>query len=285
MATAHALCENNIRVIYSKAQTFTDHVVSAIRAGEMSVFRQAYRNADVLLLDDVHVFSKKGATQEEFFHTFNTLHTAGKQIVFSANCAPNELQLIEPRLVSRFEWGIVLSLELPKRQELSQILQSKAGAMNYLLQPKLAEFFLNTFNNSKTLCRALEALILRSHLNQKADSSPTIAYAREILSNLIIEEEKTALTPLRIIQKVAGFFGIRPEDILGKAQTRDCVLPRQIAMYLCRNQLKIPYTKIGELFKKDHSTVISSVKLIQKGIDINDPEIASAHSTIFKRLQ
>ena len=289
MATVQALRSKNIHVLYTRAETFTDHVVSAIRAGEMSIFRQTYRNIDVLILDDVHVFSRKGATQEEFFHTFNTLHMAGKQIIFSANCAPRELQLIEPRLVSRFEWGIVLSLESPGRGELAQILQAKANAMNYDLNPKISDFLLNTFNNSKTLCRALEALILRSHLSQNSEElsslNLTIPLVKQILSDLILEEEEAALTPQRIIQGVVGFFGIRPEDILGKAQTRDCVLPRQIAMHLCRYQLKMPYTKIGELFKKDHSTVMSSVKLIQKGIDSNDQEIADIHHAIFKRLR
>lgn len=288
MATAQALRSKNLHVIYSCTQTFTDHVVSAIRAGEMSVFRQAYRNTDVLILDDVHVFSRKGATQEEFFHTFNTLHMAGKQLIFSANCAPGELQLIEPRLVSRFEWGIVLSLESPKKEELSQILQQRLNALNFSLNTKVTDFLLSTFSNSKTLCRALEALILRSHLNEVSEhlsqTHLTVPLVKQILTDLILEEERLALTPNRIIHCVAEFFGIRAEDILGKAQTRECVLPRQISMHLCRQQLKMPYTKIADLFKKDHSTVMSSVKLIQKGIDENDQEIIGLHHTIFKRL-
>lgn len=289
MATVHLLRQRGIKVLFSRAQAFTDHVVSAIRAGEMSLFRQAYRNSDVLIIDDIHVFSRKGATQEEFFHTFNTLHVAGKQIILSANCAPGDLQYIEPRLVSRFEWGIVLSLEIPSREEAGLILQQKASAMQYPIHTKVIEFLLDSFSSCKSLNRALEALILRSHLNGNTNkplhAQLTVPQAKQILSDLIHEEQQAALTPARIVQGVAEHFGIKPEDVLGKAQTRDCVLPRQISMHLCRHQLKMPFVKIGDLFDKDHSTVMSSVKLIQKGIETDDKEIASAYRMIYKKIK
>lgn len=289
MSLAHALRAKGLNVIYSRAETFTEHVVTAIRAGEMSIFRQAYRNIDVLLIDDVHVFSRKGATQEELFHTFNTLHIGGKQIILSANCLPSELQLIEPRLVSRFEWGIVLALEPLNSSEVRLLLEKKSATLGYPLHPKVAEFLLETFKSStKILNKALEALILRSHLNQSSalnSSSLTVPQAKQLLSDLILEEQKAALTPDKIIQTIAEFFGIRPEDILGKAQSRDCVLPRQMAMHFCRNQLKMPFMKIGDLFSKDHSTVMSSVKQIQKGIDADDAEITSTYNAILKNLK
>jgi chromosomal replication initiator protein len=286
MATAHALRSRGLHVIYSRAQTFTDHVVSAIRAGEMSIFRQAYRNSDVLIIDDVHVFSRKGATQEEFFHTFNTLHVAGKQIILSANCAPGELQLIEPRLVSRFEWGIVLSLEPPSREEAGKILSAKALAMDFPLHHKVVEFLLDSFSTTNALNKALEALILRAHLNRATSKGPlTVLLAKQVLSDLLVEEQQAATTPPSIIKSVAEFFGIRPEDILGNSQTRDCVLPRQISMHLCRHLLKMPYVKIGDLFSKDHSTVMSSVKLIQRGIDGDDQEIGSPYRAIMKKIK
>lgn len=289
MATAHALRQQGVNSMYAKAQTFTDHVVSAIRAGEMSIFRQTYRNIDVLIIDDVHLFSRKGSTQEEFFHTFNTLHIAGKQIILSANCSPAELQFIEPRLVSRFEWGIVLPLELPSKNDAAKILAAKCEALNFPLHLKVMEFMLESFSTVKSLNKALEALILRSHLNQSSGKSThgqmTVHFARQLLSDLLIEEENAQLTPEHIIQNVAEYFGIKPEDIYGKGQTRDCVLPRQISMHLCRMQLKMPFVKIGDLFTKDHSTVMSSVKLIQKGIDGDDAEIAGPYRMILKKIQ
>lgn len=290
MATAQALRSKGLNVIYTRAETFTEHVVSAIRAGEMSTFRHAYRNIDTLFIDDVHVFSRKGATQEELFHTFNTLHLAGKQIILSANCSPGELQMIEPRLVSRFEWGIVLPLEPFSKEEVHNVLLKKAAAMKYSLNPKIAEYLEETFPNSpKSLSRALEALILRMHLNQGkpniSASSLTIPQVKNILADLVIEEQQNALTAPRIIKAVAEFFGIRPEDITGKGQSRDCVLPRQISMYLCRTMLTIPFMKIGDLFVRDHSTVMSSVKLIQKGIDSGDREIVDQVTFIKKKLR
>lgn len=290
MATAHALRNRGLNVIYSSAETFTEHVVTAIRAGEMSVFRQAYRNIDALLIDDIHIFSRKGATQEEFFHTFNTLHLSGKQIILSANCTPQELQLIEPRLVSRFEWGIVLPLDLPNNDEMAQVLQKKAEALNYKLPPKVVEFLIETFpSGTKSIMRALKALILRSHLNERTGSiyPPMISVhqAKIVLNDLILQEQQMALTPGKIIQQVAEYFGIKSEDILGKAQSRDCVLPRQIAMYFCRTELKMPFMKIGDLFEKDHSTVMSSVKLIQRAVENDERDIAGPLDIIRKKLK
>ena len=289
MAAAAAYRSQGLHVIYARAQSFTDHVVSAIRAGEMSTFRLAYRNSDVLIIDDVHVFSRKNATQEEFFHTFNTLHIAGKPIILSANTSPGELQFIEPRLVSRFEWGISLSLEIPHRECQELMIHDQIKEMNFPLHTKVINFLLDTFPTPKSLKQSIEALVLRTHLHAKTNKIAsvyiTVTQVKELLADLLLEQHEAALTPGRILQHVAEYFGIRTEDILGKAQTRDCVLPRQIAMHFCRNELKLPYLKIGELFSKDHSTVMSSVKLIQKGLDANDEEIVTPCRTIIKKIK
>lgn len=288
MATCHALQQKGLRVLYSRAETFTEHVVSAIRVGEMGIFREAYRNSDVLIIDDVHLFSKKAATQEELFHTFNTLHLDNKQILLSSSCAPAELQHIEPRLVSRFEWGVVLNLFALTREELFLVLQQKASFLKFPIHDKVIDFLLDHFSSGcKTLIKALEALILRSHLNKQPTphtSGITVPMAKQMLQDLLLEEELRVLTPEKAIQIVAEIFGITAQDILGKAQTRDCVFPRQLAMYTCRSKLKMPYTKIGELFSKDHSTVMTSVKLIQTKMDSNDKDILSSYLSIQKRL-
>lgn len=288
MAAAHQLRERGFNVLYARAETFTQHVVYAIRSGQMPLFRQAYRNTDVLLVDDVHLFSRKGATQEEFFHTFNTLHVAGKQIVLSANCAPQELQLIEPRLVSRFEWGIVVPLDPPQPQELYQILERKAKALGFVLNEKVIQFLVESFPRLKSVVRSLEALALRYHLHEQEIRLPkgvmTVALARTLLEDLIQEEQKVAVTPRHILEVVAEHFGIKVEDILSKGQSRECVVPRQIAMYLCRKQLKMPYMQIGDLCKRDHSTVMTSVKQVQREVDLNHPDITGSLKSILKRL-
>lgn len=286
MSAAKEFQARGMKSVYVRAETFTDHVVLAIRAGEMSHFRQSYRNIDVLLVDDIHVFSRKGATQEEFFHTFNTLHLEGKQIILSANCSPQALQFIEERLISRFEWGVVLPVIGLQKEPLHQLLQTKAALLNFPLSEKIATFLTETFvSNPKALMKGLEALILRLHLDENHSlNSLTTASAKLLLKDLIEEEQKIAITPDKIIRAVAEHYGIRAEDILGKVQTRECSLPRQLAMYICRQHLKIPYIKIGDLFSRDHSTVMTSVRQIQKWMDQAEKHVATALHAILKKL-
>lgn len=286
MSLAQAFRAQHLKAIYVRAETFTDHVVSAIRAGEMSLFRQVYRHADVLLVDDVHVFSRKGATQEEFFHTFNTLHLQGKQIILTTHCPPQELQLIEPRLISRFEWGIVLPLYPLSPTDLRQMLKIKAQALNFSLSPKLSDFLIESFSSHpKALIKALEALVLRLHLDAE-HSIQTLALpaAEVLLADLLLEEQKQALTPTKIIQAVSEHYGVRTEDILGKAQTRECTLPRQLAMELCREKLKLPFMKIGAIFSRDHSTVMAGIKAIHKFLEQGQANLIDSRHAILKKL-
>lgn len=266
-ALAHKFGEEGFKVTYTRAETFTEHVVSAIRASEMKIFREAYRNIDILMLDNVHELAHKGATQEELFHTFNHLHLARKQIFLASNQNPSDLKYIEPRLVSRFEWGITLPLAGYSFEERLEILELKCKALRFLLHGKVKQFLVETFKSSPSaLIQALEALILRTHTNHEAkgrlSTSLTVSLAKHYLSDLIQHEEQTKITPQKIIQCVANHYRTSPDELLGSSQSRDATLPRQMAMTLCRKELKMPYKKIGELFGRDHSTVMSSVKLI-----------------------
>lgn len=287
MSLTKSFRANGLKCIYVRTERFTDHVVAAIRASEMSTFRQAYRNVDVLLVDDVHVFSRKGATQEEFFHTFNTLHLAGKQIILASNCSPQELQLIEPRLVSRFEWGIVLPLKLMAAEEYKLILQNKAQALQFMIPTSISDFLLETFtSNPKSLVKAFEALILRLHLDSNHSlQNLTVSAVKILLADLMNEELKSALTPQKIIQSVAEYYGIPVEDILGKSQKKDCALPRQLAMHFCREKLKLPYMKIGDIFSRDHSTVMASVQQIKKSLEEDQNKIVQDWQDILNKLQ
>lgn len=286
MAMASELKAKGLHAIYVRAETFTEHVVSAIRTGEMQLFRKTYRNVDALLVDDVDIFSRKAATQEEFFHTFNTLHVEGKQIVLSSSSSPAELKFIEPRLVSRFEWGIVIPLQTMGREEMRKVLKNRSENIHFPLKEPIVDYLIETFGtNTKTLIRALDALILRAHLNKSAIQSLTIEGVKQILADLILEEEKAILTPGKIIRTVAEYYGIRMDDILSKSQTRESTLPRQIAMHLCREELHLPYMKIGDIFSRDHSTVMSSVNRVTKGLEEKHQEIVSSLSNIIKRLE
>jgi len=290
MAVASALRQRGLSALYVRADTFTQHVVAAIRAGEMSAFRQAYRTIDTLLIDDVQTFSGKAATQEELFHTFNALHVNNRQIILSATCTPAELAHIEARLISRFEWGITLPLPPAEGELLEIILRKKMDALHFPLHPTIVEFLLHTFRNSKNLVQALEALMLRGHLHKRGRTALpslhiTLPQVKHYLDDLISSLPEHALTPEKILAAIGQMFGVKRDDITGKGKSREYVLPRQLAMYLCRKQLKLPFKKIGAFFDKDHSTVMASVKLIQQGIDNNSEPIISAYYGLSRQLQ
>jgi len=282
MAAARALSRLKYRVFYARAESFTEHVISAMRTGKMAQFREAYRHVDVLIIDDVHLLARKNATQEELFHTFNTLHTAGKQIIVSSNCPPRLLQDIEERLVSRFEWGISLPLEALGKEELRQILTMRSEMVRFPLSRDIVDAILENFKSAPAVLSALNTLILRSHLSHK--SRLNLKMAQGYLEDLIKKEQKAELNSTSILKTVAEVFGIKTDDILGKSQCREFVLPRQIAMYLCREKLKMPYTKIGHVFSRDHSTVMTSVRSITKSLSNQDKDISSCLTDIQRRV-
>lgn len=287
MALADAFKRRGLNALYARAETFTEHVVSAIRASEMQSFRKAYRNADVLLIDDVHLLARKDATQEEFFHTFNTLHASGRQLILSSKCTPALLEEIEPRLVSRFEWGITLHLEKLKSPDLKHVLERRCEGFNFPLSEEVSEFLIETFPAPKSLHRALEAMILRCHMetdvkHKRNSRSIDLRSAKYMLADLSAEEIKVALTPEKIIATVSSVYGMRSEDLLGKSQNQECSLPRQVAMYLCRKELQLPFPHIGRIFSRDHSTVMTSIKQIEKKIASSDKELIALISEIEK---
>ncbi len=289
-ATAQALQAQGLKVIYTQAETFTEHVVGAIRNGEMRQYRNLYRRADVLILDDIQILSRKNATQEELFHTFNTLHLEGKQIILGANCSPQELSLIEPRLVSRFEWGIVVAVEPLKKEQLEELLDQQCSLLELSLSGEAREYFLQTFSHSTNrLTQALQALSLRLHLQMgegKHYPLPlSLTSLQNLLKDLVEKEKKALLKPETIVQTVAQFYGITVEDILGRSQSRECALPRRIAMHLCRAKLRLPFMRIGEYFSRDHSTVMASIRQIQNKIDSHDQEVRNSVHSISKKLE
>lgn len=289
-AAATLLKGQNAKVQYVKSLTFTQNMVSGIKSGKMPEFRDFYRDCDVLIVDDIHHLAHKSATQEEFFHTFNSLHMDGKQIILSSNLSPQQLKQIEPRLISRFEWGIVLPLHPPAPQELKKILNKKLSEVNISISSESKDFLIEKFSkNPKILSQAISALILRAHLklpqgqNINPDNLTPEAIER-LLADLIKKEQKAKITVERIIDLIAIYFGVKIEDILGKSQSRDCVLPRQMSMFFCREYLKLPYMKIGRIFSRDHSTVMSSVKQIQKNMNHSDNDSSKLVTALKQRI-
>lgn len=287
MALTHTFQKKGLKAIYVRTETFTDHVVSAIRNSEMQTFRAHYRNTDILLCDDIHLLARRTATQEEFFHTFNTLHMSGKQLIFSSHLPPSLLEEIEPRLISRFEWGIQLHLDKLQKEEAKEALIKRCAEIDCSLAPGAIDCLIEAFGSSlSSIDCALNALILRTHMSGKNINGPLSRQAVEtLLKDLIEEKQHQALTPHQIIAAAASYFGIRTEDILGKSHAQEFALPRQVAMHLCRAELQLPFIKIGTIFSRDHSTVMSSVKMIQKRLDQFDGDINSAVTEIRKALE
>jgi chromosomal replication initiator protein len=270
MAAASYLKASGLDVFYIKAETFTDHVVHAIRNGQMGLFRQTYRKLDVLIVDDVEVFGRKSATQEEFFHTFNTLHTARKQIILSSSVNPRLLEYIEDRLVSRFEWGLTLPFEKEITNDMVlDIIKKRAENQKLRLKKPVIDYLLKNFPSPAAVSRALEYIAT----TQQSSHLIELHHVEPILYKLIEQDKKNSLNSDKILISVAEVFGIKKEDILSKSQSRETSLPRQIAMYILRKELELPYMKIGDIFHRDHSTVMTSIKQITKGLQNQDPDI------------
>ena len=280
-ATTLALQKQKINVLYVKAETFTDHMIKAMRQGLMAAFRETYRLADMLIVDNIEHFSNKSATQEEFFHTFNTYHSAGKQIILGSNLAPKKLQKIEPRLISRFEWGITLNFSILSKTELPLLLLKKMKSFNLSLSREISEYLLSTFDHPKYLSQAVELLSYKEHLQRQ---TITIQDVRQITNSLIEKLPNKKLSSDKILHAVSEIFEKTLEDLLGKSQTKDVVFPRQLAMYLLRHKLKMPYIKIGNLFSKDHSTVMSSIKQITQAIKSKESKVLNSLEYLERKI-
>lgn len=249
-------------VVYLSSEKFTNEFIIAIRDNKTEEFRSKYRNVDVLLIDDIQFLAGKESTQEEFFHTFNTLHEANKQIVISSDRPPKEIPTLEDRLRSRFEWGLITDIQPPDLETRIAILQKKANAENLDIPAEVMMYIANQIN---TNIRELEGALIRvvaysSLINKDVD----LELATEALKDIVPSAKPKTIT-IYDIQKIAcDYYGIKIEEIKGRKRTRSVVLPRQIAMYLSREMTDLSLPKIGEEFGgKDHTTVIHAHEKIQ----------------------
>lgn len=259
------------RCVYVDAETFSEHVVYAMKNSCMTEFRACYRKLDILFFDNVQVLAGKTATQEEFFHTFNTLHMDARTIVLSSEAPASLLKNIEPRLISRFEWGLSCELNPLSPKSYPQFLEQELQRLQINISKEHKETLLNSFSNDLSqLSSALHAIVLRSHL----DHDPEFKNTAETLQDLKLQ--KKDLTPDIITDECAKFFQIKSKDIKGPSQTRPLAHPRQITMYLIRKHLNMPYKKIGEFFKRDHSTVMASITMIEEKLKKNDEACLNA---------
>ncbi|AHK63150.1 chromosomal replication initiator protein DnaA [Chlamydia avium] len=284
-AAVSALKESGGKILYVASDLFTEHLVSAIRSGEMQRFRSFYRSVDALFIEDIEVFSGKSATQEEFFHTFNSLHTEGKLIVLSSSCAPGDLKSVEERLISRFEWGVVVPIHPLAKEGLHNFLMRQSEQLNLRIESTALDFLICALSsNVKTLLHAINLLSKRVAYKKISQQLLYETDIQSLLRDVLDAAESVRLTPLGIVRAVAQYYGVSPESILGRSQSREYVVPRQVAMYLCRQKLSLSYVRIGNVFSRDHSTVISSIRTVSQKIEEGGLDISIATKDLMKTL-
>ena len=284
---AHFIQENHpgMKVLYVSSETFTNELIEAIRNGNntaMSRFREKYRSIDVLLIDDVQFIIGKESTQEEFFHTFNELHVAKKQIILSSDRPPKEMETLEERIRSRFEWGLLADIGSPDYETRMAILKKKAERDGFELSDEILNYIaVNIKSNIRELEGALNKLMAYVNLVQ---TEITMEIAQKELQNIISPDKPRIVTPQLIMEVVAEHFGISIEQILSKSRSNDVAKPRQIAMYLCKNMTDASLEAIGKVLGgRDHSTVVHGIKKVAEDVSA-DEAVAKTVETIKKKI-
>ena len=275
----------DMKVLYVTSEVFTNEVIDGVRSGDivkMNKFREKYRTVDVLLIDDIQFIIGKESTQEEFFHTFNTLHSAGKQIILSSDKPPKDMEILEERFRSRFEWGLIADIQPPDYETRMAILKKNAEVYPKEIDDEVFQYIANNIkSNIRELEGAFNKMLAFSKLN-KVDIN--LAYAEEALKDVIDPNLPREVTPTLIINVVAEHFNVNPADITSKKRNSEFVLPRQIVMYLCRTMTDTPLAGIAKILgKKDHTTVIHGIKKITEGI-VENEELKNKVELIKKKV-
>ena len=254
----------NSKVLYITSEKFTNQLINAIKTGTTVKFREKYRTVDCLLIDDIQFIAGKEATMEEFFHTFNTLYDAHKQIVISSDKPPKDISNLENRLVSRFEWGLVTDIQPPDFETRTAILRKKAERENLHISDPVTAFIAESIkSNIRELEGALIRVVAYSKLVGK-EVDEAIAY--EVLKDMIVETKRKITVDL-IQRVVAEYFEIRPSDMTAKRRSQNVVYPRHVAMYLSREMTSFSLPEIGEYFGgRDHTTIMHACDKIRKDI-------------------
>lgn len=271
-----------INVLYVSSEKFTNDLINAIRRQQTEEFRIRYRNIDVLLIDDIQFIAGKESTQEEFFHTFNTLHSAGKQIVISSDRPPKAILTLEERLRSRFEWGLIVDVQTPDLETRTAILRAKAEQMSVPIPAEVIDFLAHRIqSNIRELEGCLNRVVVYA---QMTNSHVSVEVATAALSELLDTSRRRRIAPETILKEVADFYGVEQRAMQGRGRSRNIVIPRQIAMYLLREETESSLMDIGRfLGGRDHTTIIYGCEKI--GEEINtDSRLRQEIMTIRDRL-
>jgi chromosomal replication initiator protein len=272
--------KKKLKIKYASSEKFTDELINAIRNQKMNEFKKSFRNLDLLLIDDIQFIAGKDKTQEELFHTFNNLHGKNKQIVFTSDRPPKSIPSIEERLRSRFEGGMIADIGYPDFETRFAILKEKSQEINHLISEDVLRYIAETISRN---IRELEGALNRIIVHARLKNGPiTIEEAKKILSS-ILNKSNQYIPPKEIIKKIISFYDLSENEILGHSRKKELVKPRQIVMYLLRNELKYSYTNIAEkMGNRDHTTVIHACKKITK--EIEDNPVFAQEITILKEM-
>ncbi|MFU7516707.1 chromosomal replication initiator protein DnaA [Clostridium sp. HCS.1] len=283
-AIGHYVLQNNsnAKVVYVSSEKFTNELINAIRDDRNEEFRNKYRNVDILLIDDVQFIAGKERTQEEFFHTFNELHDANKQIILSSDRPPKEIPTLEDRLRSRFEWGLIADIQAPDFETRMAILKKKADVEKLNVANEVMVYIATKI---KSNIRELEGALIRIVAYSSLTNRPiTVELASEALKDIISNKQNKNITIDVIQDVVAGYFNLRIEDLKSQRRTRNVAYPRQIAMYLSRKLTDMSLPKIGEEFGgRDHTTVIHAYEKISDNLK-TDESLQHTVNDITKKL-
>lgn len=260
------------KVIYVTSEEFTNEVIESIRNGNassMTKFRDKYRTVDVLMIDDIQFIIGKESTQEEFFHTFNALQTQGKQIILTSDKPPKEMETLEERIRSRFEWGLMADIGVPDYETRMAILRKKAESDNFIIDDDILDYIANNIkSNIRELEGALNKLLAYHNLE---NVKITMEIAEKELANIITPDKPREITPQLIIEVVSEHFHISVDQMMSKNRSSDIAKPRQIAMYLCKTMTSSSLDAVGALLGgRDHSTIIHGVKKVSEEYDNNE---------------
>jgi chromosomal replication initiator protein len=271
----------NLQCRYVTSETFTNELISAIRSNSQEAFRNRYRSVDMLLMDDVQFIAGKESTQEEFFHTFNALHNNNKQIVLTSDRAPKMMVTLEERLRSRFEWGLMVDIAPPDLETRMAILQHKLAQMKRSIPPEVVEFVAKQIQSN---VRELEGALTRLLATSDMTGRPiTVQFSRDTLADLV--GRRAHITPSQVIETVAKFYNISVAEMVSSARNKELVQPRQVAMYLIRQETDASLPEIGNLLGgRDHTTVLHGIERIKDRLETEEQlrrEIMSVREQLY----
>jgi len=282
-AIGNEVAKKTDKILYTTSEKFTNNYIQAVQTGKAKAFKNLYRNVDLLLVDDVQFMGGKDGTQEEFFHTFNELQQNDKQIIITSDRPPKSIPAIEKRLISRFEAGMVADVGKPDIETKIAILENKAREKNYPLDREILAYIAeHVQNNIRELEGALTKVIVTHQLK---NTTPELKSVKEILSDLVSNIQLKSLTPKEIIEATAKFYDISCKDLIGSSRKKELVWPRQIAIFLIREELNTSYPTIGnELGGRDHTTAMHAYNKINNEIKENGNEKIKQEVESIKQL-